>query len=52
MLIERGGKKWIQITTLIALLLGTGAYCYASLARRLHVMSVEDEVHEEVTQKS
>ena len=26
-----------------------GAYCYASLARRLHVMSVEDEVHEEVT---
>ena len=30
----------------------TGAYCYASLARRLHVMSVEDEVHEEVTQKS
>ena len=27
------------------------AYMYASLARRLHVMSVEDEVHEEVTQK-
>ena len=51
MLIELGGKKWIQITTLIASSLG--AHSSFSLARRLHVMSVEDEVHEEevTTQK-
>ena len=53
MLISRERKNGFRSRLWLHRSAQDGAYCYASLDRRLHVMSVEDEVHEEVTsQKS